>query len=69
MNIKRNGLLIGAKLTAIVGLLLIFAVSQSVPAQPAPQVGTEPLACADKSIVASAVRTPEDVQAFVQMRL
>ena len=66
MNIKRNGLLIGAKLTAIVGLLLIFAVSQSVPAQPAPQVGTEPLACADKSIVASAVRTTEDVHAFVR---
>ena len=30
------------------------------------QGGTEPLACADKPIVASAVRTPEDVQAFVQ---
>ena len=66
MNIKRNGLLIGAKLTAIVGLLLIFAVSQSVPAPRAPQVGTEPLACADKFIVASAVRTTEDVQAFVR---
>ena len=26
----------------------------------------EPLSCADRSIVASAVRTPEDVQAFVQ---
>ena len=30
------------------------------------QGGAEPLACADKSIVASAVRTPEDVEAFVQ---
>ena len=66
MNIKRIGLLIGTKLTAIVGLLLIFAVSQSVPAPRAPQVGTEPLACADKSIVASAVRTTEDVQSFVR---
>ena len=53
----------GAKLTAIVGLLLIFAVPQSAPA---PQAGTEALACADKSIVASAVRTTEDVQAFVR---
>ena len=26
----------------------------------------ETLSCADKSIVASAVRTPEDIQAFVQ---
>ena len=26
----------------------------------------EPLSCADRSITASAVRTPEDVQAFVQ---
>ena len=66
MNIKRIGLLIGAKLTAIVGLLLIFTAPQSTPAQPAPQVGTELPACADRSIVASAVRTPEDVQAFVQ---
>ena len=52
----------GAKLTAIVGLLLIFAVLQSAPALHAPQVET----CADKSIVASAVRTTEDVQAFVR---
>ena len=28
--------------------------------------GTELLSCADRSITASAVRTPEDVQAFVQ---
>ena len=66
MSIERSGVLIGAKLAAIVGLLLIFAAPQSTPAQRAPQVGTGPLACADKSIVASAVRTPEDVQAFVQ---
>ena len=52
----------GAKLTAIVGLLLIFAVLQSAPALHAPQVET----CADKSIVAGAVRTTEDVQAFVR---
>ena len=33
----------------------------------APVLGAnEPLPCADKSIVASAVRTPEDIQAFVQ---
>ena len=30
------------------------------------QGGAEPLSCADRSITASAVRTPEDVQAFVQ---
>ena len=28
--------------------------------------GDEPLSCADKSVTASAVRTPEDIQAFVQ---
>ncbi len=54
------------KLTAIAGLLLIFAALQSTPAPRAPQAGTEPLGCADKSIVASAVSTTEDVQAFVQ---
>ena len=33
----------------------------------APAFGSDTsLSCADKSIVASAVRTPEDVQAFVQ---
>ena len=79
MGIERMGTLIAkfvsyrlpripnwVKLTAIVGLLLIFAAPRSTPAEPASQVGTEPLACADKSIVASAVRTPEDVQTFVQ---
>ncbi len=67
MNIKRIGLLIGAKLTAIVGLLLIFAAPQSTPAQPTPSGGNRTAGvCADRSIVASAVRTPEDVQAFVQ---
>ena len=30
------------------------------------QGGAEPLSCADRSISASAVRTPEDVRAFVQ---
>ena len=55
-----------AKLTVIVGLLLIFAVPQSAPAPRAPQVGTEALACADKSIVASAVRTPLDAQTLTR---
>ena len=33
----------------------------------APTFGAaEPLSCTEKSIVASTVRTPEDVQAFVQ---
>ena len=52
-------------LAAILGLLLIFAAPQSAPAQSAPQVGAEPLSCADRSIVASAIRTPEDAQAFI----
>ena len=56
----------GATLVAIVGLLLLFAVPQSAPARRTPQVGTEALACADKSIVAAAVSTQEDVRAFVQ---
>ena len=30
------------------------------------QGATEPLSCADKSIVARAVRTAEDIQTFVQ---
>ena len=42
--------------------LLPFAVLAVTPV-----LGTDaPVFCADKSIVASAVRTPEDVQAFVQ---
>ena len=41
------------------GLLSIFAVAQDAPAQSAPQMATEPPSCADKSIVASGVRTPE----------
>ena len=55
-----------AKLTSIIGLLLFFAAPQSAPAQNAPQAVNEPLSCADKSIVAGAVRTQEDVRAFVQ---
>ena len=56
----------GVMLTAIVGLLLIFAVPQSAPARRPPQVGAEALACADKSIVASAVRTPLDAQTLTR---
>ena len=61
MRVERSGVL-----TTILGVLLIFAAPQSAPAQNAPQVGGEPLSCADKSIVAGAVRTQEDVRAFVQ---
>ena len=53
-------------LTAVFGLLLIFAVAQDAPAQSATQVGTEPLSCADHFITARAVRSPEGVEAFVQ---
>ena len=53
-------------LTVIFGLFLIFAAPQSAGAQSAPQVDAEPLSCVDKSITASAVRTSEDVQTFVQ---
>ena len=56
----------GVMLTAIVGLLLIFAVPQSAPARRPPQVGAKALACADKSIVASAVRTPLDAQTLTR---
>ena len=46
----------------LISLILLCA---AVPALVA-QGGAEPLSCADKSITAIAVRTPEDVQAFVQ---
>ena len=46
-------------------LLIPLTLWVAVPVFAA-QGGTEPLACADKSIVASAVRTQADVQAFVQ---
>ena len=61
MSRDRSGVL-----TAIAGLLLIFAVPQSAPARRTSQLGTEALACADKSIVASAVRTPEDAQTLTR---
>ena len=61
MSVKRISIL-----TAILGLLLIFAAPQSAPAQSATQVNTEPLSCADHSITARAVRTPEGAEAFVQ---
>ena len=41
------------------GQLSIFAVAQDVPAQSPLQMATESPSCADKFIVASAVRTPE----------
>ena len=44
----------------LVPLILLCA------AEPVAQGGAEPLSCADRSITASAVRTPENVQAFVQ---
>ena len=46
-------------------LLIPFLLAVATPGFGA-QGGTEPLACADKSVTASAVRTSEDVQAFVQ---
>ena len=61
MSVKRISIL-----TAILGLFLIFAAPQSARAQSAPQVNTEPLSCADHSITARAVRSPEGVEAFVQ---
>ena len=42
--------------------ILVCATTPALVAQG----GAEPLSCADRSITASAVRTPEDVQAFVQ---
>ena len=44
---------------SLILLVLLYAAPQAFGA-------TEPVPCADKSIVASAVRTLEDVQAFVQ---
>ena len=46
-------------------LIPLILLCAAVPALVA-QGGAEPLSCADKSITAIAVRTPEDVQAFVQ---
>ena len=46
-------------------LLIPLALLVAAPAFAAPE-GTEPLSCADRSTVASAVRTTEDVQTFVQ---
>ena len=46
----------------LVPLILLCAAEPALVAQG----GGEPLSCADRSITASAVRTPEDVQAFVQ---
>ncbi len=48
------------------GLLSIIAVVQDVTGQSAPRAGAGPLTCLDKSIGASAARTSEIVQAFVQ---
>ena len=48
-------------------LLLIFLVLLHAAARAfVVQGGAEPLSCADRSVSASAVRTPEDVRAFVQ---
>ena len=46
-------------------LLIPLTLLVAAPAFATPE-GTEPLSCADRSIVASAVRTTEDIQAFVQ---
>ena len=46
----------------LVPLILLCAAESALVAQG----GGEPLSCTDKSITASAVRTPENVQAFVQ---
>ena len=46
----------------LVPLILLCAAEPALVAQG----GAEPLSCADRSITASAVRTPENVQAFVQ---
>ena len=46
-------------------LLIPLALLGAASAFAAPE-GTAPLSCADRSIVASSVRTPEDVQTFVQ---
>ena len=46
-------------------LLIPFLLAVATPGFGA-QGGTETLACVDKSVTASAVRTSEDVQAFVQ---
>ena len=46
-------------------LIPLILLCAAVPALVA-QGGAEPLSCTDKSITAIAVRTPEDVQAFVQ---
>ena len=45
----------------LIPLILTFAVPALVA-----QGGAEPLSCADRSVTAGAVRTREDVQAFVQ---
>ena len=48
-------------------LFLIPSILVCVAAQALIAQGdAEPLSCADRSITARAVRTPEDVQAFVQ---
>ena len=46
----------------LVPLILLCAAEPALVAQG----GAEPLSCADRSITASAVHTPENVQAFVQ---
>lgn len=46
-------------------LIFLILLHAAVPAFVA-QGGAEPLSCSDRSISASAVRTPEDVRAFVQ---
>ena len=46
-------------------LIFLILLHAAVPAFVA-QGGTEPLSCSDRSLSASAVRTPEDVRAFVQ---
>ena len=45
--------------------LIPFAFLAAAPALVA-QGAAEPLSCADRSVTASAVHTPEDVKAFVQ---
>ena len=47
---------------SLISLILLCVAAPVLVAQG----GAEPLSCADRSITASAVRTPEDVQAFVQ---
>ncbi len=60
---RKNGLTVNGHFSLV--LIPVFLLSAAAPALTAQEIG-RPLSCADRSIVASAVRTPADVRTFVQ---